>query len=429
MGNSESDGNAARNGSQPVLDGIRVVELAGYIAAPTAGRILAAHGAEVIKVERPGLGDEVRRWHSHGDETSMLWRSIARNKKSMTLDWHHPAGREVLLDLVRRADILLDGFRPGALERAGLDPAALAAANPSLILVRVSGFGQTGPYRDRAGFGSVAEALGGVRHLTGYPDRPPTRVGVSLGDSVAGIYAALGAVLALLGRGRRAGDGEKPASPPVHPVDEVQVVDVALYEAVYSLLDSVVAEYEAFGVVRQRTGTAISGVAPSNTYRCADGRFVVIGANADTVFARLAGVMGRPELATDPRYSDASGRARHAHELDEHVQAWTDQLDADRVLTVLAERGVPATPIYDAADIAIDPHFAARGVHERYPVPIGPGCVREVGFPAPVARLSHYPTVRGWAGPKLGEHTEDVLGDLLGYDRAQVERLSTEGVI
>lgn len=426
---SETDGDAAGSGSRPVLDGVRVVELAGYIAAPTAGRILASHGAEVIKVERPGVGDEVRRWHTHGDETSMLWRSVARNKKSMTLDWHRPAGREVLLDLVRRADILLDGFRPGALERAGLDQATLTAANPSLIVVRVSGFGQTGPYRDRAGFGSVAEALGGIRHLTGYPDRPPTRVGVSLGDSVAGIHAALGAVLALLARGRRADGDERQGSPPVLPFDQVQVVDVALYEAVYSLLDSVVAEYEAFGVVRQRTGTAINGVAPSNTYRCADGRFVVIGANADAVFARLADTMGRPELATDPRYSHASGRARHANELDDQVQAWTDQFDAEQVLAVLAERGVPATPIYDAADIANDPHFAARGVHERYPVPTGPGRVREVAFPAPVARLSHHPTVRRWAGPELGEHTDAVLRGLLGYDRSHVERLSTEGVI
>ncbi|MHB1612733.1 MAG: CaiB/BaiF CoA transferase family protein [Actinomycetes bacterium] len=412
---------------RPVLDGIRVVELASYIAAPTAGRILAAYGAEVIKVERPGAGDEVRRWHTNREETSLLWRSVARNKKSMTLDWHDPEGRGVLLDLVRHADVLLDGFRPGALERAGLDPKVLAEVNPELVLVRVSGFGQSGPYRDQAGFGSVAEAIGGLRYLTGYPDRPPTRVGISLGDSVAGIHAALGAVLALLARERGTGRGRMPTGVPGLP--EVQVVDVALYEAVYSLLDSVVAEYQAFGVVRQRTGTSIAGIAPSNTYPCADGRFVVIGANADAVFARLTAVMGRPELATDPRYADAVGRARCAEELDGYVGRWTQSLAADRVLALLAEHGVPATPIYDATDLAGDPHFAARGTHERYSVAVGPGCVQEVGFPAPVARLSHAPTVHRWAGPELGEHTEDVLCGLLGYDEDRVGQLRATGVV
>ncbi|HZD66146.1 MAG TPA: CaiB/BaiF CoA-transferase family protein [Acidimicrobiales bacterium] len=406
-----------------VLGGTRVVELGSYVAAPTTGRLLAAFGADVVKVERPGEGDESRRWHTHGEEDSLLWRSLGRGKRSVTVDVGTPAGRDLVLDLVRHSDVVLEGFRPGTMERLGLGPEELAGVNPAVILVRVSGFGQTGPYRDRAGFGSVAEAMGGLRFLTGYPDRPPTRVGVSLGDSVAGLYAAIGTLLALLDRQRNgAGPGTVVDGLPA------ETVDVALYEAVYSLLDSVVAEYDAFGAVRQRTGSTLPGVAPSNAYQCGDGSYVVIGANADGVFARLARAMGRPDLADHPRYAGAAARAAAADELDALVGDWVAALDQAEVMAALTAAKVPATPIFDAADLAADPHMAARGAHEVHEVALE-GRRAAVRFPAPVPRLGHRPAHQRWAGPGLGEHTAQVLSEVLGLGPDDVARLAAEGVI
>ena len=394
------------------------MELGSYVAAPTAGRLLAAFGADVLKIERPGAGDESRQWHTSGGNTSLLWRSLGRGKRSVTVDLREPEGRDLVLALAARSDVVLEGFRPGTLERLGLGPEELAAASPGVILVRLSGFGQDGPYRDRAGFGSVAEAMGGLRFLTGYPDRPPTRVGVALGDSVAGIYAALGTVLALLGRerNRREPDG-RPA----------ETVDVALYEAVYSLLDSVVAEFDAFGAVRQRTGPTIAGVVPSNGYECADG-YVVIAANADAVFARLARAIGRPEMGKEPRYAGAEARAAAGDEIDAVIAEWTGKRTQDEVMSAMAEAGVPATPIYDAADIAADPHFTARAAHERHEVRID-GQPVPVRFPAPVPRLSRHPAGTGWAGPELGEHTRQVLTEVLGLTEEDLGRLAGGGVI
>jgi formyl-CoA transferase len=421
-----------------VLAGFRVIELGSYVAAPTAGRLLAAFGADVVKVERPGKGDETRQWHTFGGETSLLWRSLGRGKRSVAIDLRTEAGRDLVLGLVARCDVVLEGFRPGTLERLGLGPAALAAANPDVILVRLSGFGQDGPYRDRAGFGSVAEAMGGLRFLTGYPDRPPSRVGVSLGDSVAGLYAALGAVLALLERerGRRAAEGGE--SQRTGTADELpaetrdglpaETVDVALHEAVYSLLDSVVAEYDAFGIVRQRTGPTIAGVAPSNAYQCADGGYVVIGANADAVFARLAKAIGKPELGTDPRYVGALARAKAGEELDAVISAWTSQRIQAEVMAAMANAGVPASPVYDAADLAADPHFAARGAHEWHKVAVE-GQSISVRFPAPVPRLARSRTPARWAGPDLGEHTRQVLTEVLELTGEELCRLATSGVI
>lgn len=413
-----------------MLAGFRVIELGSYVAAPTAGRLLAAFGADVVKVERPGKGDETRQWHTFGGETSLLWRSLGRGKRSVTIDLRTEAGRDLVLGLVARSDVVLEGFRPGTLERLGLGPTALAAANPDVILVRLSGFGQDGPYRDRAGFGSVAEAMGGLRFLTGYPDRPPSRVGVSLGDSVAGLYAALGAVLALLGRerARRAAEGSENRRAGTRDGLPAETVDVALHEAVYSLLDSVVAEYDAFGVVRQRTGPTIAGVVPSNAYRCADGGYVVIGANADAVFARLAKAVGKPELGADPRYVGALARAKAGEELDAVISAWTSRRTQAEVMAAMADAGVPASPVYDAADLAADPHFAARGAHEWHKVSVD-GQPVTVRFPAPVPRLARSRTPTRWAGPDLGEHTRQVLTEVLGLTGEEFSRLTTSGVI
>jgi formyl-CoA transferase len=421
-----------------VLAGYRAIELGSYVAAPTAGRLLAAFGADVVKVERPGKGDESRQWHTFSGETSLLWRSLGRGKRSVTIDLGTPAGRDLVLGLVARSDVVLEGFRPGTMERLGLGPAALAAANPDVILVRLSGFGQDGPYRDRAGFGSVAEAMGGLRFLTGSPDRPPSRVGVSLGDSVAGLYAALGAVLALLERerGRRAARDAGPRR--AGTADELpsgtrdglpaETVDVALTEAVYSLLDSVVAEYDAFGVVRQRTGPVIAGVVPSNAYQCSDGGYVVIGANADGVFARLAKALGRPELGTDPRYAGAPARARAGEELDAMISAWTSRRTQAEVMAAMADAGVPASPVFDAADLAADPHFSARGAHESHKVSLD-GRAVPVRFPAPVPRLARRRAQNRWAGPDLGEHTRQVLTEVLELTNEELGRLTASGVI
>jgi formyl-CoA transferase len=369
------------------LTGLRVLELGNFIAAPTAGRLLADFGADVIKVERPGGGDELRRWRLHGGDTSLLFRALNRNKRSIALDLKSAEGRDVVLRLAERSDVVLENFRPGTLERWGLGPAELHAVNPALVLVRISGYGQSGPYRDRPGFGGVAEAVGGLRNLTGYPDRPPTRVGVSLADSVAALYAVIGALMAL-----RNPHGE--------------VVDVALYEGIYSLMESLVPDYEVFDVQPERTGGSLPGVVPSNTYRCADGRYVVVSGNGDAIFRRLMRLVGRPDLADDPGLADNAGRVPRRGELDDAIGAWTAAHPLDAVLVELAAADVPAGPIYTPADIAKDPHFAARGMLERHTVDGD----REAHFPGIVPKLARDPGRTRWLGPDLGADTDDVLG-------------------
>ncbi|MFD8078356.1 CaiB/BaiF CoA transferase family protein [Streptomyces sp. NPDC059718] len=395
------------------LTGLRVLELGNFIAAPSAGRLMADFGADVVKVERPRVGDELRRWRLHEGDTSLLFRAMNRSKRSVTLDLRRPEGREVALALIARADVVLENFRPGTLERWDLGPERMREVNPSVILVRISGYGQTGPYRDRPGFGGVAEAVGGLRHLTGDPDRPPTRVGISLADSVAGLYAVAGALAALH---RRAATGRG------------EVVDVALYEAVYSLMESLTPDHDAFGVERERAGGALPGAAPSNTYECRDGVSVVISGNGDAVFKRLAGVIGRPELADDPRLADNAGRVRHAAELDAAISAWTGRLPYEEVLQRLEEGEIPSGPIYTAAEIAKDPHFAARGMLERHRVAIAPGWHQDVAFPGVVPKLAEAPGGTRWLGPDLGEHTDAVLAELgIGADRRA--ELRARGVV
>jgi formyl-CoA transferase len=395
--------------SQGPLAGIRVLELGNYIAAPTAGRLLADFGAEVIKVERPGSGDELRQWRLFRGDTSMLWRTMNRNKKCVTLDLRSERGRRLVLDLVRESDVVIENFRPGTLERWGLGPDRLAEVRPDVVLVRVSGYGQTGPYRDRPGFGAVAEALGGLRLLTGDPDRQPARVGVSLGDTVAGLYAVLGVLVSLLSRERRR-QHEVPAAttPPV--------VDVALYEAVFSLMESLLPDFDAYGVLRQRTGSRIEGLAPSNTYRCGNGKWVVIAGNGDGIFRRLMTVIGRPDLCDDPELAANPGRWARRDELDAAIGGWAGALDCDDVLRQLEAVGVPAGPIYDASDISKDPHFEARNMLVRREVDDGAGSLGEVAFPGVVPHLVAEPGSVRWLGPDLGEHNDAVFGELLGID-------------
>jgi formyl-CoA transferase len=398
------------------LDGIRVLELGNFIAAPTAGRIMAEFGAEVIKIERPATGDEVRNWRLYGDSLSMMWRTLARNKKSVTLDLRKPQAQAVVHRLVRRCDVLLENFRPGRLEAWGFGPDELRRENPQLIIVRISGFGQSGPYRDRVGFGGVAEAMGGLRGTTGYPDRPPTRVGISIGDTLAGMYGVIGALMAMISaqRGGAEGAGE--------------TIDVALTEAVLSVMESLIPDYSAYGVVRERSGNRIEGVAPSNTYPCLDSEWVVIGGNGDSIFPRLMTAIGRPDLASDPSLQDNHGRVLRANELDDAISAWTRERSASDVVERLVANAVPAGPIYDARGIIADDQFRARSMLVEDVVSVR-GEPETVLFPGIVPRLERQPGRQDWLGPELGAHTREVLGDLVELSEEEMDELAQAGVI
>ena len=429
------------------LSGFRVLELGNLIAAPYAGRLFAEFGADVIKVERPRTGDELRQWRLFRGNTSLFWYLQARNKKSITLDLRTPEGQDIVLKLLRHVDVVLENFRPGTLEKWNLGYEAIKAVNPDVIFVRISGYGQTGPYRDRPGFGGIAEAIGGLRNLTGYPDRPPTRLGVSLGDSLAGMFGAIGALMALLHRERQRVQGLTSASSysdersresdyaPRQPVGSVaspghgQVIDVALYEAVFAVTESLLPEYDGYGIIRQRTGNTLPGLTPSNIYACQEGKWVVIGGNADGVFKRLMLAIGRPELAEDSRFADNPGRTVHQEFLDGSISDWTSQHTLDEVMEAMIEAGVPAGPIYDAADIMNDPHFSARAMIEDHEVSIEPGERSIVRFPGIVPKLSETPGETQWLGPSLGAHNEEVYGQLLGFTPERLEQLKQGGVI
>lgn len=393
------------------LDDIRVLELGAFLAGPFCGQLLADFGAEVIKAEPPGKGDPMREWgrHRHNGRT-LWWPILARNKKSLSLDLRSPEGQAIVRRLVPQCDIVLENFRPGTLERWGLGYDELRALNPGLIMVRVSGYGQSGPYRDKAGFGSVGEAMGGIRSITGFPDRPPTRIGISIGDSLAATFATIGALTALHQR-QRSGRGQE--------------VDIGIYEGVLSLMESMIPEYQLTGHVRTRTGNILPNVAPSNIYPTAAGGWFAIGANADAIFRRLCAAMGRPELADDARYATHKARGEHQAELDDLIAEWTVAHDAGELQRLMDEYGVPAGQIYTAKEMLADPHFAARqaivGVN-------APG-IGEIKMQNVFPKLSETPGGIDWAGPELGEHNQYVLSDLLGMSQAEVDALREKRII
>ncbi|HTS54205.1 MAG TPA: CaiB/BaiF CoA-transferase family protein [Burkholderiales bacterium] len=392
------------------LQGLRVLELGTLIAGPFCTRILAEFGAEVVKIEAPREGDPLRSWRKLYKGTSLWWFVQSRNKKSVTVDLKRPEGQEIVRRLAQGCDILVENFRPGALEKWGLSYDELSAGNPGLIMVRLSGYGQSGPYRDQPGFGAIGEAMGGIRFVTGYPDRPPVRAGISLGDSVAALYGVIGALMALHAREANGGRG--------------QVVDVALYEAVFSLMESLLPEYDMFGFVRSRSGASLPGIVPSNTYVTRDGKYIVIGANADSIFKRLMTAIGRQDLASDPALARNEGRVVRTEELDQAIGGWCAQHDLERVLQVLASAEVPSGKIYDIADIARDVHYQTRNMLETQRLPDG----ATLKLPGVVPKLSDTPGGTRWLGPVLGAHTDDVLRTL-GYTDRDIERLRAEGVI
>ncbi|MCH1865332.1 CaiB/BaiF CoA-transferase family protein [Nocardioides sp. CFH 31398] len=387
------------------LAGLRVVELGNFIAAPTAGRLLADFGAEVVKIERPRTGDELRNWRLYAGDTSMLFRTINRGKRSVALDLKEPEGRDAVLALLARSDALLENFRPGTLDRWGLDAATLTRVNPELVVARVSAYGQTGPMSRRPGFAAVAEAFGGMRELVGEADRPPARVGVSIGDSIAGLYAAFGIVMGLFDREQR----RRLSQPAVGP-DE-RHVDVALHEAVFSMMESLVPDYSAYDVLRERTGGRMEGIAPSNAYQCGDDVSVVVAGNADNIFGTFMRTIGRDDLADDPDLARNAGRWARRDELDAAIESWTHARTRAEVLAALEEAGVPSGPIYVAPDILDDPQYAARDMVQYRSVDVG-GSDREVAFPGVVPLLGERSLPVNDPGPDLGADTEAVLAEL-----------------
>lgn len=392
------------------LAGIRVLELGQLLAGPFAGAILGYFGAEVIKVEPPVGGDPIRNWREVRDGTSLWWYSLARNKKSVTVDLKTAQGQELVRRLAACSDVIIENFRPGVMEQWGLGPEAIEALNPDLIYARVSGFGQTGPYAAKPGFASVCEGVSGFRYVNGFPGEAPVRPNLSLGDTIAGIHAALGITMALLARVRQGTAG--------------QVVDVALYESMFNLLEAVVPEFSGAGVIREASGTTVTGIVPTNIYRCQDGKYVVIGGNGDSIFKRLMEAVARPDLAHDRRLATNAGRVVHEREIDGALSAWCAGRDAADAIAVLEQARVPVGPIYNVADMMDDPHFRSRGLFEQVSVDGG-----DLEIPAIMPRLAGTPGGTRWPGPALGSHTREVLCGLLGLTDERVAELRADGVI
>ncbi|TXI78931.1 MULTISPECIES: CaiB/BaiF CoA transferase family protein [unclassified Cupriavidus] len=396
--------------ARQILEGIRVLELGQLIAGPFAAKTLADFGAQIVKVEPPGQGDPLRKWRMLHEDTSVWWEAQSRNKQSVCIDLRQPEGQALVRKLAAEADILIENFRPGTMEKWGLGWDVLHADNPKLIMVRVSGYGQTGPRKDEPGFAAVAEAMGGLRYLTGEPGRAPVRAGLSLGDTIAGLHGALGVLLALYERDARGGVG--------------QVIDVALYESLFNLTESLLPEYSAFGAVRQPAGGALPGIAPSNAYPCGCGDFVLIAANGDAIFRRLMQAIGRQDLGEDPALARNDGRVKRVEEIDAAIAAWTRTQTVDSALAVLREAEVPSGRIYTVKDIAEDPHYRARGVIES--ITSAKGLTVEI--PGIMPKLSSNPGAVQHRAPTLGEHTDRVLVQA-GFDAAAIADLRARGVI
>ena len=397
------------------LAGIRVLEMGQLIAGPFAGCMLAYFGAEVVKIEPPRTGDPLRNWRVLRDGTSLWWRAMARNKKCITLNLREPRGRELARKLALRSDVLIENFRPGTMEKWGLGPDELRAEAPNLVYTRVSGYGQTGPHATKPGFASVCEGFGGLRYINGFPGGPPVRPNLSLGDTLAALHAVIGTLLALVHRNRIDGGALS---------GNGQVVDVAIYESVYNILESMVPEYDGAGIVREPSGSTLTGIVPTNTYPCADGRYVIIGGNADSIFKRLMRAAERDDLADDPRLADNAGRVAHHREVDDAIAEWTRTLDSDRVLAILDGARVPAGPIYSVADMVTDPQYNARGLFETVDVAGEP-----LKIPALIPKLDTTPGATVWPGPELGAHNREIYVDTLGLNDEELRSLAGEGIV
>jgi len=395
--------------AQGPLAGLKVLELGQLIAGPFAAKTLADFGADIIKIETPGAGDPLRKWRLLKDGTSVWWQIQSRNKRSMALDLKHPQAQAIVRQLASDADVLIENFRPGAMEGWGLGPDQLLRLNPRLIMLRISGYGQTGPYRDKPGFGVVAEAMSGLRHLTAEPGRVPVRVGVSIGDTLAALHGVIGILIALQER-HRSGKG--------------QVIDVALYEAVFNCMESLLPEYSAFGAVRGAAGSALPGIAPSNAYRCKDDGYALIAGNGDSIFKRLMNTIGRAELGADPLLADNAGRVAQVQKLDEAIGQWTARHTVDEVMAMLDQASVPAGRIYTVADIAADPHYQARGMLDE--VRLDDGSLLAV--PGIVPKLSRTPGGHRRNAPGIGQDTDTVLQEM-GLSPEQIATLKQQGIV
>jgi crotonobetainyl-CoA:carnitine CoA-transferase CaiB-like acyl-CoA transferase len=397
--------------SRRPLDGIRVIEIGQLLAGPFAGCMLAYFGAEVIKIEPPKTGDPIRGWRVVEEGTSLWWRSLGRNKKSVTLDLKQDAGRKLAKQLIDGADVVIENFRPGVMEDWGLGPADCKEKNPGLVYARISGYGQDGPYANKPGFASVCEGISGFRYVNGFPGDAPVRPNLSIGDTIAGIHAALGITLALLERER----SEEHTG---------QVIDVALYEAMFNLMEAVVPEFDGAGVVRQASGTTVTGIVPTNTYRCRNGKYVVIGGNGDSIFQRLMQIAGHPEMATDPRMANNAGRVAHEKIIDQALADWCARHDSADILALLEQARVPGGPIYNVEDMVADPHFNARGLFEQVEINGKP-----LKIPAILPKLERTPGRTDWPGAAVGSHTDHVLRDLLQLEEADIQALRAGGII
>lgn len=393
------------------LKGLKILEMGQLLAGPFASVLLAWFGAEVIKIEPPGTGDPLRTWRKLHNGTALWWYILGRNKKCITLNLRESKGQEIARRLAQNVDAVVENFKPGTLEKWGLGYEQLKEINPGVIMVRVSGWGQTGPHSQKPGYASVAEGVGGLRYVNGYPDRPPTRTNLSLGDTLAGLHAALGLMTAIYHRDVNGGHG--------------QVVDVAIYESVFNMMESLVPEYDMYGEIRERQGSRLTGVVPTNTYLCKDGKYIIIGGNGDSVFKRFMHAIGRSDLAEDPRFEHNNNRVEHEGEIDDAISNWTNGHTYQEVLGALEQAQVPAGPIYSIADIMQDEHYIARGMFENATLPDG----TQVKLPTFAPKFNNTPGSTEWVGPPLGAHNNEIYCGVLGMCEGELAELREQGII